>query len=706
MAVSQVRKILLDIKTFDRTKKGMVEEDYARADSLLKIFNEERANQINTLTPKDIKPLLSTLNERWDDMLAKGKTDYLVDPSGHNQFWIDLAKVLAENKVVKRHTTASDAEAQDKDYKNVWELLMPTLTEQHEEPVSQAPFSEIDPSELILNTDRTELLSLKAAFENAQHNNAIYCFPYDGKPRRFTQDERERIELYRKKALILYKPTHVSLDHHRHILEQPRITKETVLALKALAEGSASQQGIGWEVNDPKMEEYTLAAKAYEEFREYLKKLTPEEKDALRKQLIESSLAGERTFGEEYDDTIEVRESEPQLCTTHVAFAWAKLVMQYMPDVVFNNPILEKQKISDGWMLELPLDENSQIIPLGMADRVPFTGFDRDLEDKNYYKHACLNLLVFLMSNQFTVAPIVGGESVSFKSQTNSAISTSAAKMLEMLKKVYEQASQNQEVELKLYKHAYFKILHYIVRPALKDPSPTRYADTQSWLDSLNDESFWTKQDKEDSLDFHQTDLGAKLLFFITEHNNKHIMKYRDRIMQLATQEAPYNDASIELMIVAKKIKAKCGDDETKRLQSYLSGENTPFTAEPSRLYLKEMIIRRYLYYYSYKEVSRLNPGNLFKTNSESNELLFAKLISLLSNVQANTPPTVSIMSIIDKVAKEADKMKLDISKVGKLKASQFLKQFESGYLNAEDDTLSVETELDDEWSNSIGLFG
>lgn len=686
MEVGDVRQILLDIKAFDRTKKGMVETDYGRADSLLeKSFTEKRATQHEVLSDEDVNALVKSFSDRFEDDTV---CDITTHPEGHSKYWIDLAKKLASLKRVKRTSELSKSKDVEARFKNAWELLIPTLEEKHLEPITRESFAALDIRDLLLSDDGRQLLSVRQAFENAIHNDAVFCFQYDGKSRRFTLKERLRVETYKKDIVIEYPPrvAHL-LDYQRHLKEQPRITKETVLALKKLAEGSASQKGIGYEINDPDLPEYLSAAKAYEEFREYLEKITEEEQKALGAQIVWSSQSRETTFAQEYDNTVKVNPTHIQLCTTLVAFSWAKLVMEYMPDVVFDNPVLEEKKIENGWAFDT--------VELTESDRIPFIGFDQDREDKTYYKKSCLKLMIYLMSNQFNVAPFLGGETITFKGQTNQSVPSSASKMLALLENAFDEAVKNPSQALQLYKRAHFNLLYYIVEPALNKPSPTRYSDTQLWLESLQNKTFWAEYDKDGSVDFEQSDLGPKLLFFISSYKSdklKNVGKLHDEIMRLAAKEAPYNEASIQLAIIAKQLQSKFSDGDVEVLQLYLSGKSTPFSEQKAGLFLKENIIQRYLYHLSFKDSNRV-PGNFFKAGRESNEELFVKLQAVFVDIQAAVPPSASVQSIIEEISTRLLQEKLTIAHVGRKQADKFLKSFDPTYLNAVDAALVEEQE-------------
>jgi hypothetical protein len=655
--VAAVRNILNKIEEFNITQPGALYDDCERASKLLERFTEERAIRHDRLSKDDIDALQKVYVSRWD-AIAHGPKDYTACKIGQNELWIILAKNLAQE-----YKIAS----------NYYRFLMPTLKPVDIEPVSRDNFIEIPLEDLMVNDDRTELFSIKKALDNADVNRIALCIPYNGKPRVFSKEEQKRIEKYKQGAWQDLK------DKFRPVEEAKRpISKETVLAIKELAEASASRRG---EINETLInsKEEESASMAYFKFERFKDRLTTEEKEALSGQIVRASLTGASTFEEEYLKTVTFPEAHHKsLCTTLVAEVWASLVMQYIPDVKFDNPVLEDWREEESWAHDLPYKK--------FANVMPFKGYNKDEKesenyiDTDYYRRSCLTLLIYVMSNSFDVAPW-GGKDLEFRRQHNHSVPTSAYDMYNIILKAITDATADDANALEIFKYAYFKIKEYVVKPALAGSSPTRYAKTQKWLSSLSDESFWGAS----VVNLQPKALGARLLYFLSIHQSdkiKHVNRLIDDILVLSMQKKNDPMAGVELAIIANQLNQKFSSAEANALQVLLADEEHDFygEAQPDELYLKEKLILRCFYYLSH---IRQESGFAFfnKQTSACDGEIFSKLHQTYEEMDKGSHKDDDIPTIVAKVLSDANiedfGFKMEVDK----KARRFLERIDEHFL-------------------------
>lgn len=623
MDVSDVRELLKEIRDFDCTAMGGRYEDTVLARPLLQEqFTEKRAKVKDALSKEDFEVLERVFATRWNDV-AHGSLDYTATQDGHNDVWIRLAKALCDTK----HFSFGD---------NYYRLLFPTLKQSDVEPLTREPFLKIPLNKLIVSDDLKELISVETIILQVETNGLMMSISEAADPRPLTETEKKRIEKY-KEALWEKLEDNVIVPD-----DTLRISKETVYAIKELVEGSASLQGEVGETKLGSVEE-AFAELAYGRFACYLETITPEEKKALWGQFVKTTVCRASTFGEEYNKTVNTPKDKTEVrrCTTHVAAVFAKLVMQYIEGVKFNNEVLEGWKQTGNW--------SKGLVKKTFSAEVADKDYDKD---DTFYRNRCLTLLIYIMSHRFEVSHF-GGNTILFNDQENKSVPNSAAAIQKLILK----ATQTDN-----FKRAYHDLQQYVVKPALLNPSSSRYDDTQHWLVSLKNETFW----KGAISDITHKELGAKLLCFLEANpvgriGVRYSWQLREEILSLSLKDASDNLAAVELSIILCQLKNELTGHEIEKLDRILTGKGK--SVKKMDGYFREQVIQCCIDNLAHKE--KLGKFPFFEPIVKRDSEIHQSLIKVFSEIRSQFTSDQPIDLVIDALVKEARARGVYVARAG-----------------------------------------
>lgn len=563
--VSEVRSYLKAIEGYKRTStepQGYRFKDFLLAKQLLAYFQDR--SDSDHLDESDVELLCEAFEARWVGKTARSKGimhtpySYTRIQSGQNQYFIELAILLGKKGVLGGL--------------NYLQLLMPTLKSTFN-AIEREDIAEIpeDPSELplrqktwVVSDNGEQLINVKQLVEYYRDHGAPVYFIEgpDVSGKELSQEEQYRFKETNKELWDSFESAQQSWSDK----DNASITKHTLEAIKRLIIKSFNRKGVSHKTIP--LDQYRRVKAAFLEFYNYVAfNLVEEERDALFKQLVYSPLNSkaysvERVLTGAFLDERCLTLSTKDLC---------QLVVKYRDSEAFDaeemfgeNPELV-QWINDhpkevGRWLRVPRKE--------FSTRIPVQGYDLP---EAVYKRRCLDLLVYIMSHQFKLNA-GGGDIAEFNAIKNSVSSTA--------KEIQECIVKGLHAEN--FTKAYFELIENKVKPALtKNQSilgiSLRAPDTQIWLESLSDHSFWQNR----TSFFANEHLGENFLLFmlhveLEQHSQVEISKYREDILLLLLQRQGAQDEynkliiDIKMAIKANEFASKLNVDKKNAFLSFL----------------------------------------------------------------------------------------------------------------------------------------
>lgn len=467
---------MLTIGTIKRTFSAILEASSSSAllddQTLITQFLSDLDNLNYSETDELDEALLYELADlyevRWQRI--KGTyLDYTRGVDGPNRPWYSLAQLLLEEGYL--------LEAPDEQGMLFIQFLMPTVCN-HQCDVSLDYLSDLPLTECILSEDEKRLIPLRPIFALFE-NNKVFSYISKGPATPLTAIELSRIE-------------HAySLDEHgeknywfwqqyqqqvKPFLDkkEPSLQLSTLYKVKELVEETCIEKGFYSDyaqIDDDNYivideEENTQTEKAYLNFIQFLNQLGSEEKEVLFSQRIAYNYQTV-TFGEMWSHAF-----DGVTCTSLNALYFMKLVHDYLPHLSYSADHLTKAQQSLG---------------PSKHKKVQLPGFSLDEEICN---ERCLILMSYLLTHSFKVA---FGTGATILLEDDS--STPSQLLQNTVPKTAEQMFNALKDALFIHHNwqfALYDILENIVKPELAREVPyARYPETQQWLQSLLDESFW-----------------------------------------------------------------------------------------------------------------------------------------------------------------------------------------------------------------------
>lgn len=500
--VGDIRRLLDAIIENDISLPGNRFEDNLLAKRLMESLPLERADE--PLRGEDVQLLREAYRTRWGgnepaDGIIYSSSCYTRHQQGQNAHFIEIARLLAEAGFIDE---------------NYYRFLMPTVETSHDGTL-RVPIHKVSLNELIVTDDGKQFINIAEAVRNFVGNKMLVYFLYnDGKEKNLTKTEMVRFEATNPELWQLYREQSFSLKEDKY-----RITEQTIIELTRLVEDSVFERGT---YDNYTAEENSRAQTAYKRFWIYINhQITPEERHALFSQHIEMNW-NIVTFEEQYTSIV-----TDKVCLTLAAQPFCKLIIDYQPDKRFENPVVNTWIEAEGWREK---SKNKQF-----DKRIPIKGY---AHDEAFYRARCVSLFVYILTNRFKC---YGGSIIAFDGVEKTVTSTASNIHRKILTGLHS----------KNFTQAYFEIMEHVVKPVLNKPKPySRYSETQQWLVSLKDGSFWQQRQALAEVD----NLAERFLYFLRGSSalsvgDKTICLYRDKVLSLLAKKTSLNTSVVDIKV-------------------------------------------------------------------------------------------------------------------------------------------------------------
>lgn len=294
----------------------------------------------STIDGPIIKQVEAIYKDRWFK-IKDTDADYLRLQSGANDPWIRLARNLQGAKLLS---------------KNYYCILMPSVTREIDS-VTHMPVSYFPLSHYILSESGRELILLDNCLAHFKRNGTFWnCNNYNSDNPIQRSDPLTDSELFRMK--FAHSKFHKYIERARVVYDDPCLKRETILAVKALVDGSLHASGLTSLVEYSEQEIHG-ASLAYQVFYEFLNKLDEDELKRLLSQriLLYSKWHNVQNILDEVRRgaaQVKLEEQggkhtpdEQEGCIALAGKLFAKLVMDYAPQLMFRRDLEEHEYIGD-----------------------------------------------------------------------------------------------------------------------------------------------------------------------------------------------------------------------------------------------------------------------------------------------------------------------------------------------------------------------
>ena len=437
-------------------------EDLQKAEALIlehmAFFVEEYLDVSDLDEPigdSELQALGKLYFERWQYFQGT-LFDYTRNQDGVNALWIELVSTLVEESHLPRLASS--------DTLNYLHFLMPTVKNTHC-AVTFENLSDIPLNQMILSEDGKYLIPLDTIFDNFRSTNVFAQYEIDGRAN-LTQREITRIRYaYTISDDGKKEPTYwqaYKTEVTAYYSDSSRVSVSTLDALKTLIERSCFERGRS---GDYTREETSRAYNAYMDFNRYIYNLPEEERQALFSHRLTVG-NDSRTFSAVWTDAF-----EGKLCETYAAKYFIELLKNYFPCMLFSAPWLNE------WA---STNMTSRVYDSSFKPKEAITpGLELSEETCQSY---CEQLMHYILTHPFSVR-VGSGKSIEFASLSNTVPNTVRQIFLE-IKNGAEQGN---------WRVALYRIKQDIISPELKSGLSTwRFLETQSWLQTVYDETFWS----------------------------------------------------------------------------------------------------------------------------------------------------------------------------------------------------------------------
>lgn len=398
--------------------------------------------------PIMIKELGDIFNLQWQNCLSL-QQDYLRFPVGENTLpWIRVAQLLQSAGFIR----------------NYYGFLMPTLKQLYD-PITLLSITEYPLSSYILSENATMLYNLEICQKHYETHGEIFNNPYLSPPTLLTDLEIKRMSFAHQRFRPYIKNTHYYTDD----FTSP-ISKRTVLAIYHLVNQSLFPNGLQY-ANEYTPHQDASAGKAYHIFYNYLKKIPEQELLNLYAQRIV------------FDDKIVsfkqvLVDVQRYNCIANAGQYFLQLALDYEPNLKF--PELENQEAAT--LKKMRANSRNKIFS------------DYNFIDSKEAKRRILILASSLMSYNFQES-YYHSEILSLYGCTNS--------IGPVIKKVYVLLKLWLKTEdLSQARYVYSRIMESAIISSLAKMDrewcisrENRPQHTRSWLESVKNESLFSKKD-------------------------------------------------------------------------------------------------------------------------------------------------------------------------------------------------------------------
>ncbi len=617
MDVGVVRSTLQALSQVPYAIDGGRLDDIIYAQSLVKRqFTQERVKE--SLTSEDIAQLEEFYRDRWEKV-ALTSDDYTTTQKGVNQHLIDLSLALYEAKLVK----------------DPYQLLMPTLKTVIES-YSNQPYHDWPLDKFTINDALTALIHIDLMKTAVGHRNG---YKIDNESYQLTDSERHRLRL--KDAAFSASPLNIKTCQ--------KLSKDTVLAIKQLVEAVVSDLGAYDDVAEDS-EEFRQIIAAVDDFMKYAACLSDAESQALMSHPVYSLSDMPWTFYEFLNAVwgSGPLESDIKLCSTTQMRSLAKLVVDYMPEVKFNNETVKR------WMADGKWANKSEKIQF--ADRLPFNQAE--------YRLRCLYLLVDIFSHPFSV---MSGVELSFDKGAGTPVSNRVPQTAQKFYQVIEKAMEGK----KSYSDAYREIVSSIAPSAKDAMSPTRSDDTQKWLESIASTHFWLRERNGTSY----KELALQLFYFLDMKSSlkrERKDQYSDDILRALTSNSKWK--SVEVAILCKRCYHELSKSDKEAFKTSCSRFSSAQHEETIEQQIVNAAFYRAAYYLSYKE----KPASglimsLASASLRSDHALRKNLQEHFQSQALSLEQETLSRRVKNEIEKLPARLRFQLSAKGKIMAEQFL---------------------------------